>query len=58
VALHAALDAGQDGPPRILVTHQVNVTALTGIFPGDAELVVMQPGPAGYEVAGRLRALP
>ncbi len=57
-ALRAALDAGRDGPPRILVTHQLNVTALTGTFPGDAELVVMRPGPAGYEVAGRLRALP
>ena len=57
-ALRAALDAGRDGPPRILVTHQVNVTALTGVFPGDAELVVMRPGPAGYEVAGRLRAVP
>jgi len=57
-ALHVALYAGRDGPPRILVTHQVNVTALTGIPPGDAELVVMRPGPAGYEVAGRLRALP
>jgi len=54
----AALDACRDRPPRILDTHQVNVTALTGIFPGDAELVVMRPGPAGYEVAGRLRALP
>ena len=64
-ALRAALDAGRDGPPRILVTHQVNVTALTGIFPEDAELIVLRPepsgngvGPSGYRVAGRLRAAP
>lgn len=56
--LRAALDAGRDGPPRIMVTHQVNITALTGVFPGDAELIVLRPGPKGYEAAGRLRALP
>ncbi len=38
----------------ILVTHQVNVTALTGIYPGDGEMVVMRPGPDGHVVAGRL----
>ncbi len=38
----------------ILVTHQVNVTALTGVFPGDGEMVVMRPGPDGHVVAGRL----
>lgn len=26
---------------RIMVTHQVNITALTGIFPADAEMVVV-----------------
>lgn len=38
----------------ILVTHQVNVTALTGVYPGDGEMVVMRPGPDGHVVAGRL----
>ena len=64
-ALRAALQAGRDGPPRIMVTHQVNVTALTGVFPDDAELIVMRPGPSsggtdadGYAVVGRLRAPP
>jgi len=57
-ALRAALDAGRDGPPRILVTHQVNITALTSVFPGDAEMVVLRPGPGGYEVAGRIRPPP
>lgn len=40
--------------PLILVTHQVNVTALTGVFPGDGEMVVMRPGPDGHVVVGRL----
>ena len=38
----------------ILVTHQVNVTALTGVYPGNGEMVVMRPGPDGHVVAGRL----
>lgn len=53
--LRATLDAGRDGPPRIMVTHQVNITALTSLFPADAEMLVLQPGVRGYEVAGRLR---
>lgn len=40
--------------PVILVTHQVNVTALTGVYPGDGEMVVMRPRPDGHVVAGRL----
>lgn len=54
-AMRAFLEAGRAGPPRILVTHQVNVTALTGVYPADAEMVVMRPSRDGYLVAGRLR---
>jgi 8-oxo-(d)GTP phosphatase len=33
--------AGQDAlPPIVLVTHQVNITALTGVFPGSGEIVI------------------
>jgi hypothetical protein len=28
--------------PTILVTHQVNITALTGIFPASGEIVVLR----------------
>jgi hypothetical protein len=35
-----------------VVTHQVNITALTGIFPASGEGVVLRRG--GVEVAGRL----
>lgn len=48
-----AFMAGLDGP-AVLVTHQVNITALTGVFPADGEMVVLRRGPDGYAVAGRL----
>lgn len=31
------------GRPTILVTHQVNITALTGIFPSSGEIIIFQP---------------
>ena len=37
--------AGEGIRPAVLVTHQVNVTALTGVFPSSGELVVFGPGP-------------
>lgn len=55
LALRAVLDDGRDGPPRILVSHQVNITALVGSFPADSELAVLLPGPQGYQVAARTR---
>jgi hypothetical protein len=29
--------------PLVLVTHQVNITALTGVYPTSGELVVIRP---------------
>lgn len=41
--------------PLVLVTHQVNITALTGVFPGSGEIVVARPMPDGkLHVVGRL----
>jgi hypothetical protein len=38
-----------------LVTHQVNITALTGIFPAEGEVLVLRPkAGAGFEVVGRI----
>lgn len=51
-ALRAFIN-GLDGP-AVLVTHQVNITALTDIFPADGEMVVLRRGPDGYAVAGRI----
>lgn len=51
-----ALVNGWRGPGvLVLVTHQVNITALTGIFPAEGEIVVLAPAAdAGFRVAGRI----
>jgi phosphohistidine phosphatase SixA len=41
----------------VLVTHQVNITALTGIFPGSSEVIVLGPAsdrPTGLAIEGRI----
>ena len=45
---------GRDGV-LALVTHQVNITALTDIYPQEGDLVVVAPGSTRPEVVGRLR---
>ncbi len=55
-AVLAGLDP--DGPSHVMVTHQVNITALTGVFPRSGEIVVLRlGGQGGAEVAGRIPAL-
>jgi broad specificity phosphatase PhoE len=40
----------------ILVTHQVNISALTGLYPAPGELIVLTPqGDGDFRIAGRLR---
>jgi phosphohistidine phosphatase SixA len=41
-------------PPLVLVTHQVNITALTDVFPGSGEIVLVRPEGARLEVLGRI----
>jgi phosphohistidine phosphatase SixA len=41
----------------VLVTHQVNITALTGVSPREGEVVVLVPRAAGFEVIGRIQVL-
>ena len=44
-----------DGVPIVLVTHQVNITALTGVFPTSGEIVVVKVAVDGtVDVAGRI----
>jgi len=39
----------------VLVTHQVNITALTGVFPAEGEVVVLMPkAGADFEILGRV----
>lgn len=42
------------GSPLVLVTHQVNTTALTGVYPASGEIVVLRPDGEQLTVLGRL----
>ena len=44
---------GREGT-LVLVTHQLNATALTGLSLGEGELLVLAPKEAGFDVVGRL----
>jgi phosphohistidine phosphatase SixA len=58
-AIRALLaDADPGGPSLVLVTHQVNITALTGIYPASGEIVVLRlGGPEIFAVWGTIAAL-
>lgn len=52
----AWIKAADLSTPLVLVTHQVNITALTGVFPGSGEIVVARSKPDGtLLVVGRLK---
>jgi phosphohistidine phosphatase SixA len=58
-AIERFLEQGPAGVPRVLVTHQVNITALTGVFPSSGEIVVVAPDAEdGLAVLGRLATSP
>jgi phosphohistidine phosphatase SixA len=46
--------AGLGDATVVMVTHQVNITALTGIFPRSGEGIVVRPTATGLTVVGRL----
>ncbi|NNM74520.1 histidine phosphatase family protein [Enterovirga aerilata] len=52
-----ALVAGWRGRSGVLalVTHQVNVTALTRLFPAEGEIVALRPTVAGFDTLGQIR---
>ncbi|MDP2803293.1 MAG: histidine phosphatase family protein [Phreatobacter sp.] len=51
-----AILARRAGPQAlVVVTHQVNITALTGIFPASGEGIVLMRDGDGWQVAGRIR---
>lgn len=54
-ALREFLSRPYDGSPRVLVTHQVNITGLTDVVPRSGEMIVVQPAADGsVRVIGRL----
>jgi len=52
-ALRAWIGAADLTRPVVLVTHQVNITALTGIFPSEGDILVLRREPAGVRVVAR-----
>jgi phosphohistidine phosphatase SixA len=40
----------------VLVTHQVNITALTREFPEEGEILVLQPNGSGFALSGKITA--
>ncbi|WP_371060320.1 histidine phosphatase family protein [Rhodosalinus sp. 5P4] len=57
-ATRALLDALPQGERAMLVTHYVNIRALTGVAPGSGEIVVVQRGEDGLRVADRILIAP
>ena len=52
--LRALIRQRPAGLPLVLVTHQVNITALTGVVPASGEIVVLRIEGDQVEVLGRL----
>ncbi len=53
-ALRGWIAAARLDRPVLLVSHQVNITALTGVFPAPGEIVLLRRDGDGLEVAGRV----
>ncbi len=56
-ALKDWLSAQPSNAPLVLVTHQVNITALTGVFPQSGEMIILERSGAedGLSVVGRVK---
>jgi hypothetical protein len=55
--VRALIDERPAGATLLLVTHQVNISALTGVYPQSGEIVVLRPEGGKLTVLGRLRTL-
>ena len=54
--LRCFVSEARQGPSLVLVTHQVNITALTDVFPQPGEIVVIRlGGQGGFTMLGRLK---
>jgi phosphohistidine phosphatase SixA len=55
-ALRQIVETWRSKGVLVLVTHQVNITALTGVFPSEGEMLVLRPKPgAGFDLVGRIK---
>jgi phosphohistidine phosphatase SixA len=54
-ALRQLIEEWRSSGVLVLVTHQVNIAALTGIFPSEGEMLVLRPrAGSGFDVIGRV----
>jgi broad specificity phosphatase PhoE len=51
--LRAWIDSADLSRPVVLVTHQVNITALTGIVPAEGEILILRRDPGKLSVVDR-----
>ena len=56
-ALRRLIGERPAGKPLVMVTHQVNITALSGVYPQSGEIVVVRPEGAQMTVVGRISTL-
>jgi phosphohistidine phosphatase SixA len=54
-AVRAAVASWRGPGVLALVTHQVNITALTGVFPAEGEVIVLRPGGGSFEIVGTIK---
>jgi len=54
-ATREVVEAWEGPGALVLVTHQVNITALTNVFPREGEVVVIEPAGDGIGVVGSIR---
>jgi phosphohistidine phosphatase SixA len=55
-AVRRIIEGWRSAGVLVLVTHQVNITALTGIFPGEGEMLVLRPrSDSGFDLVGRVK---
>ena len=55
-ALRQIVETWRSKGVLVLVTHQVNITALTGVFPSEGEMLVLRPKSGkGFALVGRIK---
>jgi phosphohistidine phosphatase SixA len=55
-ALRRIVETWRSKGVLVLVTHQVNITALTGVFPSEGEMLVLRPkSGTGFDLVGRIK---
>lgn len=55
-ALRSLVEKWQGSGTLVLITHQVNITALTGVFPSESEILVLKPETnGGFGIVDRIR---